>query len=79
VPAAFAATTWNVASFDLQLGAGTVDLAAPVTVTVNGKEAFRAIVPPDLPFLLSRAAADDDRTMLYTAYVTVRVPEVPAK
>jgi hypothetical protein len=49
-------------------------------VTVDGREAFRGIVPPDLPFLLERAAADDDRTMLYLARLPVKVPAPgPAK
>jgi membrane-associated protease RseP (regulator of RpoE activity) len=76
---AFAATTWNVASFELWLGAGTVDLAAPVTVTVNGREAWKGVVAPDLRFLLDRAAQDDDRSMLYVARLPVTVPPPPAK
>jgi poly(3-hydroxybutyrate) depolymerase len=72
---AFAATTWNVSSFELWIGAGTVDLSAPVTVTVNGASAWTGKVTPDLRFLLERAAEDDDRTMLYVARLEVAVPK----
>jgi poly(3-hydroxybutyrate) depolymerase len=71
---AFAATASNVSAFELRLGVGTVDLSAPVVVTVNGAEAFRGVVAPDVAFLLEAAAEDDDRTMLYAARIPVKVP-----
>lgn len=74
----FTASTRNVAGFELWLGVGTVDFAAPVTVTVDGTEVFRKVVAPDLAFLLERAAEDDDRTMLYGASLRIELP-TPAK
>jgi hypothetical protein len=74
----FTATTRNVAAFDLWLGVGSVDFAAPVTVTVNGSEVLRKVVAPDVAFLLERALEDDDRTMLYGAGLSIDVPP-PAK
>jgi predicted esterase len=70
----FVATTGNVGAFELWLGVGSVDFAAPVVVEVNGVEAHRGPVVPDLAFLLERAAQDDDPTMLYGARLEVRVP-----
>ena len=64
----------DVASFDLWLEAGAIDIPRPVVVTVNGTEAFRGTVAPDLKFLLARAAEDDDRATLYLAKITVTVP-----
>lgn len=74
---AFDVTCRGVDAFELWLGVGAVDLAAPVVVRVNGAEAFRGPVAEDLAFLLERAAADDDRTMLYAARLTVKVPPPP--
>ena len=71
---AFAVTTRDVAGFDLWLGVGAVDFAAPVVVTVNGTEVFQKVVAPDLGFLLERAVEDDDRTMLYGAGLSIEVP-----
>ena len=77
---AYDVTCRGVAAFELWVGVGTVDLAAPVVVRVNGVEAFRGVVAADLGFLLERAAADDDRTMLYAARLPVTVPApTPAK
>ncbi len=67
-------TCRGVTAFELWVGVGTVDLDAPVVVRVNGLEAFRGVVAADLGFLLERAAADDDRTMLYAARLPVTVP-----
>ncbi len=74
---AYDVTCRGVEAFELWLGVGAVDPAAPVVVRVNGVEAFRAVVPEDLGFLLERASADDDRTMLYSARVVVKVPSSP--
>ncbi len=71
---AFTVTTRNVEGFDLWLGVGAVDFAAPVVVTVNGAEVFRKVVAKDVAFLLERALEDDDRTMLYGAGVSIDVP-----
>jgi predicted esterase len=71
---AFSVTSGNVSGFELWLGVGTVDFAAPVVVTVDGAEAFRGTVAEDVAFLLERCAEDDDRTMLYGARVPVTVP-----
>jgi len=42
------ATTWNVASFKLHLGEELVDPRRPVTVRVNGREAYRGPFEPRL-------------------------------
>jgi len=76
----FDVTCRGVAAFELWVGVGAVDLAAPVVVRVNGIETFRGAVLEDLAFLLERAAADDDRTMLYAARLPVTVrAAAPAK
>lgn len=70
----FHARTRGVTSFTLLLSPDVVDLAQPVTVRVNGAAVFSGIVPEDLRTLLSWAARDADRTMLYTASLQIRVP-----
>jgi hypothetical protein len=67
-----------VRTFSVDLGAGLVDLARPVVVTVNGREAVKRILTPDVRVLLEGAARDRDRTMLYAARITVEVPAAAA-
>lgn len=71
---AFEASTRGVRAFTLLLSPDEVDFARPVTVTVNGRTAFRGRVEPDVRTLLEWAARDGDRTMLYGAALAVRVP-----
>ena len=70
----FDAKTRGVGSFTLLLSPDAVDFAKPVTVTVNGQPAFQGAVKKDPGVLMRWAARDNDRTMLYGAEVSVRVP-----
>lgn len=63
----FTARTRSVAHFRLLLAPGEVDLSQPITVLVDGRVAFEGMVKPDVTTLLSWAASDDDRTMLFAA------------
>jgi len=45
-----------------------------VRVTVNGKVAHDGLVKPDVATMLTWAARDQDRTMLYGAELHVLVP-----
>ena len=64
----------GVQQFTLLLSPDVVDFSIPVRVTVNGKVAHDAIVKPDAATLLTWAARDQDRTMLYGAEVHIVVP-----
>ena len=46
----------------------------PVVVRVNGQVAFDGVITESVQSLLEWHAEDDDRTMLYTAALPVRVP-----
>ncbi len=70
----FEARTRGVREFMLLLSPDVVDFAAPVMVTVNGKELFRGNVRKDVNTLLNWAARDSDRTMLYAAELKIAVP-----
>jgi dienelactone hydrolase len=70
----FEARTRGVQQFTLLLSPDVGDFSKPVRVSVNGRTAFEGPVTRDVGTLLKRAAEDDDRTMLYGAEVTVRVP-----
>jgi hypothetical protein len=70
----FVARTRGVASFTLLLSPDVVDFSAPLTVTVNGQTAFQGPVGKDVSTLLTWAARDNDRTMLYGAALHVTVP-----
>jgi predicted esterase len=70
----FTADTEGVTAFTLLLSPDVVDFARPVTVEVNGRTAFNGRVERDVKTLLSWAARDDDRTMLYGAAVKIQVP-----
>ncbi|HUU33471.1 MAG TPA: PDZ domain-containing protein [Vicinamibacterales bacterium] len=70
----FEARTRGVARFTLLLSPEVVDFAAPVVVTVNGATVHDGPVATDTATLLSWAARDNDRTMLYGAAVSISVP-----
>ena len=68
------AATRGVRTFTLLLSPDAFDFAAPVVVTVNGREAFKGTVARDAGVLLKWAARDNDRTRLYAAELTIEVP-----
>jgi predicted esterase len=70
----FEARTRGVTRFTLLLSPDVVDFAAPVVVTVNGQRVHDGMVPRDVATLLTWAARDDDRTMLYGAALPIVVP-----
>jgi predicted esterase len=70
----FDAKARGVRQFTLLLSPDVVDFAAPVVVSVNGKEAFRGAVTKDVATLERWAAKDRDRTMLYGHELMVVVP-----
>jgi poly(3-hydroxybutyrate) depolymerase len=71
---AFDVKTRGVQAFTLLLSPDVVDFSKPVRVTVNGKVAHDAIVKIDSATMLTWAARDQDRTMLYGAELHVLVP-----
>ncbi|MFM8535321.1 MAG: prolyl oligopeptidase family serine peptidase [Acidimicrobiia bacterium] len=71
----FDAVVRNVASFTLLLSPDVIDVSKPVVVTVNGKQVHGGAVKKDPATLMRWAARDNDRTMLYGAELTIRVPE----
>ena len=70
----FVADTRGVERFTILLSPDVVDFNRPVTVVVNGRRVFEAPVQADVETLLTWAARDNDRTMLYGAAVTIAVP-----
>ena len=65
------ATTRGVAAFTLLLSPDAIDFARPVTVIANGRQVFSGRVQKDLGTLLTWAARDNDRTMLYGAALPI--------
>jgi predicted esterase len=70
----FEAHSRGVREFSVLLSPDVVDFARPVTVTVNGKPAFQGLVKKDVATLLTWAARDNDRTMLYGAEIKIVAP-----
>jgi predicted esterase len=68
------ARTRGVARFTLLLSPDVIDFARPVVVTVNGRTVHDAVVTTDVRLLMTWAARDNDRTMLYGAAIGVAVP-----
>ena len=71
---AFDVKTRGVQAFTLLLSPDVIDFARSVRVIVNGKVAHDAVVKPDVATLLTWAARDQDRTMLYGAELHILVP-----
>lgn len=70
----FDVRTRGVVRFTLLLSPDVVDFAAPVVVVVNGSRVHDAVVKKDAATLLTWAARDNDRTMLYGAALPIAVP-----
>jgi predicted esterase len=71
---AFDLKTRGVQALTLLLSPDVIDFTKPVRVTVNGKAVHDAIVKADPATMLTWAARDQDRTMLYAAELQVVVP-----
>jgi hypothetical protein len=68
------ALTRGVKEFTLLLSPDRIDFDQPVRVTVNGRVAFEGRVARSVEVLLTWAARDNDRTMLFGAELKVSVP-----
>jgi hypothetical protein len=68
------ASTRGVAEFTLLLSPDAFDFSKPVKVEANGRVVFNGRVEPSVETLLKWAARDNDRTMLFTAELTVKLP-----
>jgi len=71
----FDAKTRDVASFTMLLSPDAIDFSKPVIVTVNGAQVFNGAVRKDNRTLMRWSARDNDRTTLYGAELTIKVPE----
>ena len=65
------ATTRGVGAFTLLLSPDVFDFATPVTVIADGKTVFAGPVKPSVETLMTWAARDNDRTMLYGAALPI--------
>ena len=70
----FEVKTRGVQAFTLLLSPDVIDFGKPVQVTVNGRRVFAGAVTRDVTTLLTWAARDNDRTMLYGAELHIAVP-----
>jgi hypothetical protein len=68
------ATTRGVSAFTLLLSPDVFDFAKPVTIVADGRTVFQAPVKKSLETAMKWAARDNDRTMLFLAEVTVKLP-----
>ena len=64
----------GVAAFTLLLSPDQFDLSRRVAINVNGRTVVDGVVKKDLRTLLTWAARDNDRTMLFAAAVNITVP-----
>ena len=67
------ATARGVAAFTLLLSPEQFDFAKPVKVVANGRTVFDGKVEKNVRTLLTYAAADNDRTMLFGAAVHIKL------
>ena len=67
-------SAYHVRRLRILLSPEEFDLSRPVTVVLNGTEVFSGMVAPSLTTLMSWAARDDDRTMLFVAELEVTAP-----
>jgi hypothetical protein len=67
------AVTRGVTAFTLLLSPDKFDFHQPVKVIANGREVFNGLVTPSVKTLLTLAARDNDRTMLYAAELKIQL------
>jgi hypothetical protein len=67
------AVTKGVRAFTLLLSPDRFDFRQPVKVVANGQEVFNGMVVPSVKTLLTWAARDNDRTMLYGAELHIKL------
>lgn len=65
------ANTRGVAAFTLLLSPDVIDFSRPVTVVADGTTVFDTRVEPSVDTLVTWAARDNDRTMLYGAALSI--------
>lgn len=65
------ATTRGVGAFTLLLSPDVFDFAKPISVVADGRTVFTGVVKPSLETLMTWAARDNDRTMLYGAALPI--------
>ena len=70
----FEVETRGVRKFRLLLSPDVVDFDESIRVVVNGTMVFAGMIERDVKTLLTWAARDNDRTMLYGAELAIRVP-----
>ena len=70
----FEARSRGVRAFTLLLSPDAIDFSQPVTVTVNGAQAYQGRLTRDPAVLMKWAARDADRQRLYGAELKVKVP-----
>ncbi len=68
------AVSRGVSEFTLLISPDAFDLSKPVTVVANGATMFDAVVQPSVATLMKWAARDNDRTMLYAAEISIKLP-----
>jgi PDZ domain-containing protein len=68
------ARTRGVGAFTLLLSPDQFDLDRALTVVVNGRTVFEGVVPKHIRTLLTWAARDNDRTLLFAAELPIEVP-----
>ena len=65
---------YYVSAFTLLLSPDEIDFSQPVTVTINDNVVHDGLVTESADTLLKWAAKDRDRSMLFTAELSLRVP-----
>jgi predicted esterase len=63
----------NVAKYTLLIDRQQFDLNKPIQVLTNGKESVNEIVKPDLRFMLTQAAEDNDPSTVYCGRIEIEV------
>jgi hypothetical protein len=67
------AATRGVAEFTLLVSPDAFDLAQPIKVVANGRTVFDGRADPSVATVLKWAARDNDRTMLFTSELRIRL------
>ena len=75
----FNVTAQGVERYRLLLSPDEVDFAEPVKVLTNGAVSFEGPVETSVETLVTWAARDNDRTLLFGAELTITVDDEPRR
>ncbi len=63
----------NIAQYTVFISRDLFDLNKEITIYTNGEISFKGVVKPDIKFMLEQSIADNDRNMVFSGKIEIKV------